>query len=273
MKLSQYTADRPPGNGATGALGTLLLWLGLAAAVLLGVLAAHDAVYARVQADAAYLALPAPAAPGLVASSQEAVGPVIRHSPAARRSAPPASPPQEPQTPPLVRLEIPAIALDSPVVETHPRIRMNDRGEKYWEWEVAEYAVGHQNLSGAPGEGENIVLAGHNNTKGQVFRALPQVSLGDEVVVHTTRGAFPYVVTERTIVPYRADPAKGDAVLQEYAGRTGDERLTLISCYPYVTNADRIVVVAKPLDPPAPAAPGEEERVLVRPQEGPDDGS
>jgi len=52
-------------------------------------------------------------------------------------------------------------------------------------------------------------------------------------------------VTEKVIVPYRQDPVAGDAELARYMDTFDDERLTLISCFPFFTNADRVVVVAK----------------------------
>ncbi len=155
------------------------------------------------------------------------------------------SAPVTPQAPPL-RIEIPAIGLDSPVVPVSPISTTTRSGSIIWAWDTADYAVGHLDQSAVPGAG-NVVLAGHNNTKGEVFRYLPDLSIGDIITVYTSEKAHSYRVDEITIVPYRRNPTAGEAILQTYLASTNHEQLILISCYPYVTNADRIVVVASPL--------------------------
>jgi sortase A len=119
-------------------------------------------------------------------------------------------------------------------------------GEIHWVWGTAEFAVGHLDRTANPGAGGNVVLAGHNNTKGEVFRDLSRLKTGEVITVATRSGLYPYMVTEVTIVPYRKDPVAGEATLQRYMASTTTERLTLLSCYPYWTNSDRIVVVAEP---------------------------
>ncbi len=153
--------------------------------------------------------------------------------------------PAVPQAPPL-RISIPAIGLDEPIVPVSPISTTARSGAISWAWGTADYAVGHLDRSAVPGAG-NVVLAGHNNTKGEVFRYLPDLTLGQLITVYTGERAHVYRVDEITIVPYRRNPAAGEAILQPYLATTEHEQLTLISCYPYVTNADRIVVVASPL--------------------------
>ena len=145
---------------------------------------------------------------------------------------------------PATRIEIPRIGLNTNIVESQPQQITNAFGAVEWHWESVEYAVGHHSLSGVPGAGTNIVLSGHNNWRGEVFRDLPELVAGDTVILYTADDEYRYRVVEKTIVPYRADPEAGEAVLQSYAQASDHERVTLVSCYPYVTNVDRIVVVA-----------------------------
>lgn len=106
------------------------------------------------------------------------------------------------------------------------------------------FAVGHFDSSGRPGEGTNIVLIGHNNTLGEVFRSLDKLNPGDEIVLFTEASEYRYQVQKIFYIPYRGVEAEGDDALRAYSAPTGSETLTLISCWPYATNANRIVIQA-----------------------------
>jgi sortase A len=95
--------------------------------------------------------------------------------------------------------------------------------------------VGHYSGSRFPGEGSNIVLAGHRNS---VFKGLKNVAEGDLITLNTTYGEYEYKISEIKIV-------KGNdkSIVQP----TDSEKLTLYTCYPfnYVGNApNRYVVIA-----------------------------
>ena len=68
------------------------------------------------------------------------------------------------------------------------------------------------------------------------------------IQLSTADEEFSYVVVETKIIPYRSDPVKGEAELWTYLGPQPSERVTLFSCYPFYTNADRIVVIAEPAE-------------------------
>lgn len=153
-----------------------------------------------------------------------------------------------PLPPPAVRLSIPAIKLNTSVIEITPTEKKISGGLSNFTWEPAAYAVGHYSTSGNPGEGMNIVLAGHNNTLGEVFRNLNQLSPGDEIVLFTEAGEFHYQVTGKYLIPYLGAEQEGDAQLQYYAAPQSSEMVTLISCWPYATNSHRIVIAAVPVD-------------------------
>lgn len=147
---------------------------------------------------------------------------------------------------PAVRLSIPAIDLNTSINEIFPIETVSVNGEKRMEWEILGYAVGHYDTSGNPGEGRNIVLNGHNNTEGEVFRDLNKLKTGDEVILFTLEREFQYKVENVVFVPYLGAEEEGDAVLQSYTAPNSTEMVTLISCWPYATNSHRIVVIAVP---------------------------
>lgn len=139
----------------------------------------------------------------------------------------------------IVRVAAPSIKLDTGVYEVYG---INGT------WEVADYAAGHHYNSRNPGDGGNIVLSGHNNWHGEVFRDLDKLKPGDEIRVWTQAGQE-YVYKVRKIdklkeagVSY-AQRLKNAQVLND----TPQEQLTLISCWPYTTFTHRLVVTADPV--------------------------
>jgi LPXTG-site transpeptidase (sortase) family protein len=147
---------------------------------------------------------------------------------------------------PAIRLSIPAIALSVPIEEVHPVLRTTWYGGQKLVWQVPAFRVGHYDSSGYPAEGTNIVLVGHNNTAGAVFRHLSQVDVGDEVILFTADDEFHYKVQKNTILRFPGAESEAEAQLRFYTTPKSAERVTLISCWPYATNAHRIVIVAFP---------------------------
>lgn len=81
----------------------------------------------------------------------------------------------------------------------------------------------------------NVVLAAHNDIYGQLFRRLDELQPGDEFTIQTETRIHTYRVTEQHIV------LPSDVwVLENRQGATA----TLISCYPYQVNTQRIIVFA-----------------------------
>ncbi len=119
-------------------------------------------------------------------------------------------------------LEIPAIGLSAYVVE--------GTGDG----SLAK-GPGHYPATPLPGEDGNVGIAGHRTMHGHVFNELDKLSPGDEIHTATeTRGAT-YTVTEVKVV----DPNETDVVAP-----TDDNRLTLTTCHPIGSAAQRLVVVA-----------------------------
>jgi len=148
---------------------------------------------------------------------------------------------------PATRLSIPVIDLNVTIEETAPRLQSSPGGQSYYIWDPPAYAAGHHDSSGNPGEGRNIVLDGHNNTLGEVFRDLNKLTPGDQIILLTDTGVFYYQVQEKMIIPYVGAEEQADAQIQALTAPQSAERVTLVSCWPYATFTNRIVVIAVPV--------------------------
>lgn len=148
---------------------------------------------------------------------------------------------------PPERLVIPAIDLDAPVkpvgwAETEVS------GEQVGQWLVPDGgAVGWHDTSAGVGQVGNTVLNGHHNLYGQVFRRLVELEVGDSISLWTGDVEHTYIVTETAILPERGQPIEVRLSNATYILPSEDERLTLVTCWPYSGNSHRLVVVAKPI--------------------------
>ena len=106
---------------------------------------------------------------------------------------------------------------------------------------------GHYPETPMPGERGNAAIAGHRTTYGAPFYDLNELSAGDPIFVTTNAGRFRYDVAETLIV----DPEGGSYVLDP----SEDDRLTLTTCNPRFSAAERLIVVAKLASNPVNAAP------------------
>ncbi len=155
------------------------------------------------------------------------------------------TPTPEPEPMPAVRVIIPKIGVNERIVETGVTTTGQGANERPV-WETPAYAVGHRKISAHPGQNGNIVLSGHNNTLGEVFRDLDQLEAGDEIYLYTLDKEFLYIVKEKHKVPMMGATEENVADHLRYTARTPDETLTLISCWPYATFTHRIYIIAKP---------------------------
>lgn len=226
-------------------IGALFVTAGVLLAGLVVVQAGHAAVFSRVDRVVPYVALTLDPPP-LPLPDSPSVPVQVPQAPDLTVAVRPAMTPTPSPLPPI-RLQIPALNMDWPVMTSKPVRTARLLDGIAWEWDLAENGVSYLPISSRPGAGGNVVISGHNNFKGEAFRRLPDAQTGDVVVLHTPLGAHYYAVTETIFVPYRRNPGEGEAQLAYYSGDFGEERLTLLSCYPYWTNADRIVVVAHPV--------------------------
>jgi LPXTG-site transpeptidase (sortase) family protein len=147
-----------------------------------------------------------------------------------------------------VRLIIPSIYLDAPVVLSHAET-VQVRGGEYLSWNPPDdYAIGWHDNSALLGEPGNTVLNGHHNIHGEVFRNLIDVEIGDTIVVLGPTQMYLYVVANKLIVPEKYEQIDTRMENARWILGTEDERLTLITCWPYETNTHRLILVASPLE-------------------------
>ena len=106
-------------------------------------------------------------------------------------------------------------------------------------WEQLKKGVGQHIGSADPGKNGNMVLSAHNDIYGEWFRDLDQLSPGDEIVIKTATQVFTYRVTHTRIV------SPTDVSVIE---PTNKSTITLISCYPYMVDKQRIVVFGELAD-------------------------
>ncbi|MFH1485788.1 MAG: sortase [Chloroflexota bacterium] len=145
------------------------------------------------------------------------------------------SPTPTPLPLPPKRIVIPSIGVAAKVVPV---------GLKWEEgklvWGTASHAVAHHEGSANPGEPSNIVMSGHISSplkkEGNVFRRLPEIELGAEVVLYTDTKLFRYKVVEtRVIKPEET----------EVMEPTPYPVLTLITCVPDWVYTHRLIVIAE----------------------------
>lgn len=156
------------------------------------------------------------------------------------------------------RLVIPAIDLDAPV-ESVGWLVTTQSGQQVSMWDVPnKFAAGWLRTSAKLGEPGNTVLDGHHNIYGEVFRELVNLEEGDEIQVWTGNRSRDYVVSLLKILPERGQPISVRLENAKWIQPTEDERLTLVTCWPYTNNTHRLVVVALPADEMPPPAGVEE---------------
>lgn len=154
---------------------------------------------------------------------------------------------QEPLTGSPKRIIIPAIDLDAPVasIGVEPVIQ---GGQTYYQWLVPnEFIAGWHENSARLGQPGNTVLNGHHNVYGEVFRDLVDVEEGDELIMYDEELQYTYRITTKEILPERDQPIEVRLENAQWIAPTEDERITIITCWPYTDNSHRLVVVAEPI--------------------------
>jgi sortase A len=160
---------------------------------------------------------------------------------------PPDSPPAVPAVGLPSRLVINSVGIDSGVTPVGWSVVQKD-GREFSIWQVADYAVGWHKTSAPLGQPGNTVMAGHNNVNGEVFRDLVNVEIGDRVVVYADYQKFEYEITFKTIVKEKGEPIEVRKRNAQWIAETDDERLTMVTCWPYTSNTHRVIVVAEPVN-------------------------
>lgn len=147
---------------------------------------------------------------------------------------------------PPTRIVIQAIGLDAPVVEVAWKT-VERNGKRVSEWETADHAAGFHKYSAYPGQGGNTVLSGHHNIKGEVFRDLVKLQPGDEILLYAEQREYHYQVADNFILREAGVSEEERQRNARWIAPTADERLTLVTCWPYTSNTHRVIVVARPV--------------------------
>jgi sortase A len=103
-------------------------------------------------------------------------------------------------------------------------------------WEQLKKGVAQHIGTANPGQKGNMVVSAHNDIFGELFRHLDQLKPGDEVLISTATRQWEYRVTGVQIV----EPTDVSVM-----AATERPTLTMISCYPYLVDTQRIVVFAE----------------------------
>ncbi len=148
---------------------------------------------------------------------------------------------------PPLQIIIPAIALDAPITPiTTTAVVYN--GQTYQQWNVPDgYVAGWHQDSATIGNNGNLVLNGHHNMSGEVFRDLIDLEKGDKLILTGDDGEHAYEITDKEILAERGQPVSVRLENAAWIAPTDDERITLITCWPYNDNSHRLIIVAKPV--------------------------
>ncbi|GIV96624.1 MAG: hypothetical protein KatS3mg057_1281 [Herpetosiphonaceae bacterium] len=131
----------------------------------------------------------------------------------------------------LTRLIIPRIGVDTKVIEVNNEV-VESGGRLVRVWQVAKYAVGHHKGSANPGEGSNIVLAGHVGGVAPVFKDLIMLEPGDQLMLVSAGRQYLYTVSEKVIVQEIGVSDEVRLANARYMAPTPAEMVTMITCWP-----------------------------------------
>ena len=119
------------------------------------------------------------------------------------------------------RIVIPGLNVDAPVINGVS-------------WEDLKKGVGHLPNSARPGQRGNLYLAAHNDIFGEIFRHLDDLEPGDKYYIYAGEAKYTYVVREKRII----DPTDVSVMLP-----TTEPVATLQTCYPYLIDTHRLVII------------------------------
>lgn len=214
------------------------------------------------------------AAPPTVAPSPTAAPPTQAPAPTVAPTLIPVAAAPAPAVTPLsasaaapVRLVISDadLKIDARVVEMGWQVVQTANGPRS-DWVIPKNEAGHHINSVGLGEQGNVVISGHNNIYGRVFRPISlawdddkrtkvddftdqsDVLNGRTIQLFNARGqAFSYVITAF----YRLKDT-GVSLQQRIANArfiepTAEAQLTLVTCWPPSSNTHRLIVIARPV--------------------------
>lgn len=131
---------------------------------------------------------------------------------------------------PLTRIRIPAIGTDTIVVEGTSLRALNT-------------GAGHYPTTPLPGQVGNVAIAGHRTTYGKPFARQDELKPGDKIFLETPFAVHTYEVTPA--FGGHGNPWITAADDWSVADPTPDAMLTLTTCHPKGSDAQRLVTRAK----------------------------
>jgi LPXTG-site transpeptidase (sortase) family protein len=167
--------------------------------------------------------------------------------------------------PTVTRVASPSIGVDSKVVEVGWDVEQQG-GQQVAIWQVAKYAVGQHRGSANPGQGGNVVLAGHVGGYGKVFKDLFYVNPGDQITLYSQGQQYLYTVKDRLLVTEEGVSAEQHTANAQLIAPTDQELVTLVTCWPASGRdkfTQRVVVQAVPFTTTAAPANGQ-SRWMIR---------
>jgi sortase A len=125
--------------------------------------------------------------------------------------------------------------------------------------------AGHLINSALPGQAGNVVISGHHNIEGEVFKNISlawddddaelqedgitersRVLDGRAIILHDAAGQeFTYIIEGMYSLPDRNVSQAQRLENGRFMAPTSEPTLTLVTCWPYTNNTHRIVVVAR----------------------------
>jgi len=128
------------------------------------------------------------------------------------------------------RIQIPKTGVDQPVRDVVEQMVI-DAGPAHWPG-TADF-----------GGWGNVVLAGHRTSHTEPFLRNAELAPGDDIVLSDPTGSYHYAVTSVEVVPNTAM-----WIIDQHPGRT----LTIFTCHPIGSSAERLVVHAELRTRPRP---------------------
>lgn len=163
-----------------------------------------------------------------------------------------------------VRLAIPDLKVDTTVVPMGWEVIQTASGPRS-EWVIPKNEAGHHINSALLGQNDNLVISGHNNIYGMVFKPISLAWDNDarlQVDAYTDRSEIlngrvitlydaagqphPYAITEFLRLKDTGVPVEQRIANARFMLPTGEAQLTIITCWPPTNNTHRLIVIAKP---------------------------
>jgi sortase A len=132
------------------------------------------------------------------------------------------APPATPDGDAIAIIKIPKIGVEKAVVEG---VGVSD----------LKKGPGHYKNTPMPGQAGNAAIAGHRTTYGAPFFRLDEMKAGDPIFITTRQGKFRYEVIGTQVVSPRSS---------EVLNASPDNRLTLTTCNPRFSAAQRLILTA-----------------------------